>query len=128
VNSVPLPILSVVGQFNRSLGWAEAMPNAHALLQAAWFINLGLLILNMLPIYPLDGGQILRSLLWYVVGRAQLDGGHGDRLRRRGGAHLPRRVDAIRLVWRTLCVHPHKLLGRTAASPSFVASSQIAGS
>ena len=33
-----------------------------------WWINLGLLIFNMLPIYPLDGGQILRSLLWFPLG------------------------------------------------------------
>src|SRR6201997_2830359 len=44
------------------------MPNAHAFLRAFWFINLGLLIFNILPIYPLDGGQILRSLLWYIFG------------------------------------------------------------
>jgi Zn-dependent protease len=71
VNVALLPILSMLGILNRSLGWAEAMPNAHALLRAVWFINLGLLIFNMLPIYPLDGGQILRSLLWFVVGRAR---------------------------------------------------------
>ena len=71
VNLVLLPILSVLGILNRSLGWAKAMPNAYGLLRAVWFINLALLIFNMLPIYPLDGGQILRSLLWYVVGRAR---------------------------------------------------------
>jgi Zn-dependent protease len=71
VNAVLVPVLSLLGVMNRSLGWAEAMPNAHALLRAVWFINLTLLIFNMLPIYPLDGGQILRSLLWYVIGRAR---------------------------------------------------------
>src|SRR5713226_6247356 len=71
VNVVLLPVLSILGILSRSLGWAEAMPNAHALLRAVWSINLILLIFNMLPIYPLDGGQILRSLLWFVLGRAR---------------------------------------------------------
>jgi Zn-dependent protease len=71
VNVVLLPVLTALGILNRSLGWAEAMPNAHVLLRAVWFINLGLLIFNLLPIYPLDGGQILRSLLWFMVGRAR---------------------------------------------------------
>jgi Zn-dependent protease len=73
VNVVLIPVLSGLGMLSRSssLGWAAAMPNAHALLRAVWLVNLGLLIFNMLPIYPLDGGQILRSLLWFVLGRAR---------------------------------------------------------
>ena len=71
VNVALVPILYVIGIGDRSLGWAEAMPNAHALLGAVGFINKVLLIFNLLPIYPLDGGQILRSLLWFGVGRAR---------------------------------------------------------
>src|SRR5437660_11604709 len=71
VNVVLLPILTLLGLWSRSSGMALAMPNAHALLRAVWVINLGLLIFNMLHIYPLDGGQILRSLLWFVMGRAR---------------------------------------------------------
>jgi Zn-dependent protease len=71
VNVALLPILLGFGLTSRSLGWAPAFPNADALLQTIWFINTRLLLFNMLPIYPLDGGQILRSLLWFVLGRAR---------------------------------------------------------
>jgi Peptidase family M50 len=71
VNVVLVPVLSMLGLLSRSLGWAEAVPDFQVLLRAIWFINFALLIFNMLPIYPLDGGQILRSLLWYVLGRAR---------------------------------------------------------
>jgi Zn-dependent protease len=71
VNVVLLPVISALGLLSRSLGWAQTAPNVHHLLRAIFFINLVLLLFNMLPIYPLDGGQILRSLLWFVIGRAR---------------------------------------------------------
>jgi Zn-dependent protease len=70
VNVAFLVILWSLGMLNRTTGWADAIPNAHPFLRTLWLINLGLLIFNLLPIYPLDGGQILRSLLWFVLGRA----------------------------------------------------------
>jgi Zn-dependent protease len=47
------------------------LSNGGRLLGETWRINFGLLVFNILPIYPLDGGQILRALLWFVVGRAR---------------------------------------------------------
>jgi Zn-dependent protease len=71
VNVALVPILMGLGYLSRDLGWKAAMPDAYGLLRAVAIINLSLLIFNMLPMYPLDGGQILRSLLWFVLGRAR---------------------------------------------------------
>jgi len=71
VNVALLPILSVLVAVSHSAAWGASMPNAYRLLATLWWINLGLLIFNMLPVYPLDGGQILRSLLWFPLGRAR---------------------------------------------------------
>ena len=71
VNVALIPVLKLIGISSRSFGWAATMPDAYAFLSAIWFMNWGLLIFNLLPIYPLDGGQILRSLLWFPLGRAR---------------------------------------------------------
>lgn len=71
VNVALVPVLSALIVFDRSAGWSATMPDAHLLLRSVWYINIGLLTFNLLPIYPLDGGQILRSLLWFVMGRAR---------------------------------------------------------
>jgi Zn-dependent protease len=69
VNVVLFPILTGL------LFWANSFysspTDSYKLLKAIWYINLGLLIFNVLPIYPLDGGQILQSLLWFVMGRGR---------------------------------------------------------
>jgi len=71
VNVGLVPILSVIWFLARSQGWEDANPNLYQFIYSIWFINLFLLIFNMLPIYPMDGGQILRSLLWFMIGRSR---------------------------------------------------------
>ena len=70
VNIVLIPVLAALWSASFHLGWRDSHPDAYALMQSVWTINLVLLIFNLLPIYPLDGGQILRSLLWFPFGRA----------------------------------------------------------
>ena len=70
VNVVLAPFLIGLVMIGRKLGWEENYPDAFLLLANVRTINLVILIFNLLPVYPLDGGQILRSLLWFPFGRA----------------------------------------------------------
>ena len=71
VNVALSPILGAALLAGRWLGWAQSMPDAYHFLWMVLFIDVGLFVFNILPIYPLDGGQILRSLLWFFIGRAR---------------------------------------------------------
>lgn len=71
VNVALVPVFILLGVVSRSLGWTETMPDFGRFLGMVTYINLALLIFNILPIFPLDGGQILRALLWYPLGRAR---------------------------------------------------------
>ncbi len=122
VNVALLPVLFVAVALGRSAGWAETMPDLYQLVRAISFINLGLLIFNILPIYPLDGGQILRSLLWFVLGRARslmvaaIVGLLGV-----VGLHRAGSVEARRLVGRDRAIHADELLAWTETSAGVVA-------
>ena len=61
----------VVAAAIQSGGPVGVMPDLYHLVSAVAFINIAILIFNMLPVYPLDGGQILQSLLWFWIGRAR---------------------------------------------------------
>lgn len=68
VNVVLLPLLMLLGLVLSRTGALQPGSDAAAWLWAVGAINVVLLVFNLLPIYPLDGGQILRSLLWFGIG------------------------------------------------------------
>lgn len=79
VNVLLAPVLFVAAM---ALGMADVSPffggggtgqltDVQRFVSMMFAVNIVILAFNMLPIYPLDGGQILQSLLWFVIGRTR---------------------------------------------------------
>jgi Zn-dependent protease len=67
VNVALIPIFALLGLVLEPR-LAYTAPDFARLIGQIAQINLIILVFNLLPIYPLDGGQILRSLLWFPLG------------------------------------------------------------
>jgi Zn-dependent protease len=69
VNVLLFPILAFAVHTLAGLGWAQTNRDAYNVISYLRQINGWLLVFNLLPVYPLDGGQILRALLWFPLGQ-----------------------------------------------------------
>ena len=72
VNVMLVPVTVIAYYLVRgSFEWPADGNNLHAFTFSVMIMNTGLLVFNMLPVYPLDGGQTLMALLWFIVGRVK---------------------------------------------------------
>jgi len=55
------------------LGWSFGLePATPPIAMLVWlgYINIGLAIFNMVPGFPMDGGRVLRAVIWWITGNA----------------------------------------------------------
>jgi Zn-dependent protease len=125
VNVVLVPLLAIVVSACWHAGLSESHRDVYELLHNVWYINLGLLIFNLLPIYPLDGGPNRAfAALVSVRSRQEFVGGKLHRFHRRGGIDRVCNFREVRLDWNHVRVHRHELLERLETSPGLGARGQ----
>ena len=68
VNVALIPVLWLAARYGLP---ADAGDDARSFAEMIQLINIVLLVFNVLPIYPMDGGQMLQALLWFRLGYAK---------------------------------------------------------
>src|SRR5205823_3674608 len=68
VNVALFPILQFLVLATGRHSFIAVSPDVHRTAVELWVTNIFLLVFNLLPFYPLDGGQIVRALLWFRLG------------------------------------------------------------
>ena len=68
VNVVLFPVFTFFAFALAGLQWKTVHPDFYKFVFTVFFMNGFLLFFNLIPVYPLDGGQIVRGLLWFKVG------------------------------------------------------------
>ena len=68
---VNLALLPLLGGIAFLMNLSRVGGDVQHLFDRLFVIDLVLFVFNLLPIYPLDGGKILHSLLWPFLGRAR---------------------------------------------------------
>ena len=71
VNVLLIPLLGGLVLLDGWADWSALSPDLLVFLKAISVINIAVLIFNLMPVYPLDGGQILQGVLWFLIGRAE---------------------------------------------------------
>ena len=70
VLAAPLFALAVAGNMSLADPLGAQGDDFGRFVAVIAFVNVAILCFNLLPIYPLDGGQIVQSILWFFLGRA----------------------------------------------------------
>jgi Zn-dependent protease len=71
VNVALIPVLGILALATSSSVAGVPASDFSVFVRDVNVMNFVLLVFNILPLYPLDGGKIVRSLLWYFIGRAR---------------------------------------------------------
>lgn len=61
-------VLFTPGQFSQNYDPNPGWLSLYSYLYWIYAISLGLLLFNLIPVFPLDGGQLLQSILWRPMG------------------------------------------------------------